>query len=58
MAEDADRVVICMVSFCDTRRGYRLPERSWREGRSAGVRSIHFLCKHFVDVLPESGQED
>ncbi len=32
-APDADRVIVCMGSFCDVRGGHRLPQRPGREGR-------------------------
>lgn len=55
-AEDADRVVICMGSFCDTLE--EVIDYLNAHGEKVGLVKVRlyrpFSVKHFVDVLPES----
>lgn len=58
-AEDADRVIIAMGSFCDTAR--EVVEYLNGKGKKVGVLSIHlyrpFSIKHFLDALPKTVQK-
>ncbi|MBQ1448642.1 MAG: pyruvate:ferredoxin (flavodoxin) oxidoreductase, partial [Coriobacteriales bacterium] len=55
-APDADRVVVCMGSFCDVLE--EVIDHLNAQGEKVGLVKVHlfrpFSIKHFVDVLPES----
>ena len=58
-APDADRVVICMASFCDTLK--EVIDYLNANGEKVGLIEVHlfrpFSIKHFVDVLPETAKK-